>query len=50
MNDIVLLAKGYIFAEASPIVLDIDSSKVDSNYLNADDIYQLLSSTGYGYA
>lgn len=49
MHDIILVAKGYIFAKASPMVLGIGSSKFDSENLNSDEIYQLFSSRDYGY-
>lgn len=49
MDDIALIAKGYIFAEESPVTLNIGSSKSDSEYLNSDEIYQLLSTRDYGY-
>lgn len=49
MNDIILIAKGYIFGEILSTPLNDDFSNKESEYMDSDEVYQLFSSRDYDY-
>lgn len=50
MEDMILIARGYIFEKILPTTLNNNESlNEESKNLNSDEIYQLFSSRDYDY-